>query len=45
MVEQRQIHWIAAKHVVRYLEGTIHHVQRYVGDGDLMLPSFWILTG
>jgi hypothetical protein len=40
MVEPRQIHWIVAKHVLRYLKGTIHYGLRYVGDGELMLHGF-----
>jgi hypothetical protein len=34
MVEPRQVHWIAAKHVLRYLHGTMEYGLRYVrGDG------------
>jgi hypothetical protein len=34
MVEPRQVHWVATKHVLRYLRGTIGFGLRYVrGDG------------
>jgi len=34
MVEPRQVHWVTAKHVLRYLHGTIGYGLRYtVGDG------------
>jgi hypothetical protein len=33
MVEPRQSHWKAARHVLRYLKGTIHYGMRYAGDG------------
>jgi hypothetical protein len=37
MVEPRQVHWVAAKHVLQYLKGTMHFGLRYVGDGELVL--------
>jgi len=40
MVEPRQIHWKAAKHVLRYLKGIVHYGMRYVGDGELLLHGF-----
>jgi hypothetical protein len=34
MVEPRQVHWAAAKHVLRYLQGTLDFGLEYVrGDG------------
>jgi hypothetical protein len=33
MVEPRQVHWIAMKHVLRYLKGTMEYGLRYLG-GD-----------
>jgi hypothetical protein len=34
MAESRQVHWVAAKHVLKYLQGTVGFGLRYVeGDG------------
>jgi len=30
MVEPRQVHWVAVKHVLRYLRGTLDFGRRYV---------------
>jgi hypothetical protein len=37
MVEPRQVHWMAAKHMLRYLHGTIGYGLRYVSSGDVKL--------
>lgn len=39
-VEQRQIHWVAAKHVLRYLCGAVGYGLRYISDGGVMLHEF-----
>ena len=36
MCEQRQMHWVVAKHVLRYLHGTM----RYTSSSDLTLVSY-----
>jgi hypothetical protein len=33
MVDPRQVHWITAKHVLRYLRGTGDYGLRYLGEG------------
>jgi hypothetical protein len=33
MVEPRHLHWIATKHVLRYLHGTVGYGFRYVSYG------------
>jgi hypothetical protein len=40
MVESRGVHLIAAKHVMRYLKGTIDHGLRYVSDHEISLQGF-----
>ena len=40
MCESRQIHWIAAKHVLRYLCGTVGYGLRYDSECDLKLQGF-----
>jgi len=37
MVEPRQIHWVATKHVLRYLHGTVGYGLRYVLGGEVKL--------
>jgi hypothetical protein len=40
MSEPRQTHWIATKHVLRYLRGTIGYVLRYASNVDLSLQGY-----
>jgi hypothetical protein len=40
MVEPRQEHWVAAKHVLRYLRGTMEYGLRYLGDGEVKLQGY-----
>ena len=40
MCEPRQIHWIAAKHVLKYLRGTVGYGLRYDLECDLKLQGF-----
>jgi hypothetical protein len=40
MVEPRHVHWIAAKHVLRYLHGTVGYGLRYVSDGEVKLQGY-----
>jgi hypothetical protein len=40
MVEPRHVHWIATKHVLRYLHGTVGYGFRYVSDGEVKLQVY-----
>jgi len=40
MVEPRQVHWVAAKHVLRYLHGTIGYGLRYSTSDGVKLEGF-----
>ena len=40
MCDPRQIHWVAAKHVLRYLHGTIGYGLRYSVDSDMQLVGY-----
>ena len=40
MVDPRQVHLIAAKHVLRYLKGTIDYGLRYVADCEFRLVGY-----
>jgi hypothetical protein len=37
MFEPRQVHWMAAKHMLRYLHGMVGYGLRYVSIGDVKL--------
>jgi hypothetical protein len=39
-VEPRHEHWIAAKHVLRYIRGTINYGLRYTTSSDIQLHGF-----
>jgi hypothetical protein len=39
-VEPRHGHWIAAKHVLRYIRGTINYGLRYTTSSDIQLHGF-----
>jgi hypothetical protein len=40
MSQTKQTHWIAAKHVLRYLQGTIGYGLRYATNVDLILEGY-----
>ena len=40
MCEPRQIHWVAAKHVLRYLHGTVGYGLRYLTNSDMHLVGY-----
>jgi hypothetical protein len=40
MVEPRQVHWMEAKHMLRYLHGTVGYGLRYVSSGDVKLQGY-----
>jgi hypothetical protein len=40
MTEPRQRHWVAAKHILRYLRGTITYDLRYTSSGGLFLYGY-----
>jgi hypothetical protein len=39
-VEPRQEHWIVAKHVLRYIRGTINYGLRYTASSNIQLHGF-----
>lgn len=40
MVETRRVHWIAAKHVLRYLKGTIDYGIIYDSYREIRLQDY-----
>jgi hypothetical protein len=40
MSEPRQRHWIVAKHILRYLRGSIAYGLRYISSGGLLLHGY-----
>jgi hypothetical protein len=40
LVEPRRVHLVAAKHVMRYLEGTLDYGLCYIGDHDFILYGY-----
>jgi hypothetical protein len=40
MVEPRQEHRVATKHVLKYLRGTVEYGLKYVGDGEVKLQGY-----
>jgi hypothetical protein len=39
-VEPRHEHWIAAKHILRYIRGTITYGLRYASNIEVQQPGF-----
>jgi hypothetical protein len=40
MIEPRQRHWVATKHILRYLRGTITYGLKYTSSGGLFLHGY-----
>lgn len=40
MVESRQIHWVATRHVLRYLRDTVGYGLRYVSSFEVRLQAY-----
>jgi hypothetical protein len=40
MAEQRKVHWVAAKHVLRYLQGIVGYGLRYLGGDGVRLQGY-----
>ena len=43
MVEPRQEDWVVAKHVLRYVRGTMEYGLRQLGDGEVKLQGYTCL--
>jgi hypothetical protein len=39
MVEPREVHWVAAKHMLRYLQGIVGYGLQYLGGNGLSLQG------
>jgi hypothetical protein len=39
-VDLRQVHWVAVKHVLRYLRGTMEYGMRYLGGDGVRLQGY-----
>jgi hypothetical protein len=40
MLQPKQVHWVAAKHMLQCLKGTVYFGLRCVGDGEVVLQGF-----
>jgi hypothetical protein len=40
MVEPRQVHWIATKHMIKYLQGRVGYGLRYLGGDGMKLQGY-----
>ena len=40
MADLRHIHWVAGKHILRYLHGTISYGIRYASNGGVLLLGY-----
>lgn len=40
LVKPQHIHWVAAKHILRYIHGTIDYGLRYVDNGEWKMHGF-----
>jgi hypothetical protein len=40
MVKLREVHWVVAKHMLRYLQGTVGYGLQYLGDDGVRLQGY-----